>query len=176
VSESFIVIGKLFAIAIAGSKNVSLVIGVATLRVAETLLEMVLGAEVSDISRLKESLIERIEAETVSQKADSMRKLAEAIEATNKANLHKRKDALAVAERDIARAQAAKTQEEADAIKRDSETRRIEAIAKARTDFIEAISKLKQEGGEIVFDAENLRALLNSGSQNEPPIPQPSAT
>jgi hypothetical protein len=140
---------------------------VATLSVVEELLSMVGAGLVCDVRRMKESLIRRTEAETAakvakvaSANAEVQKKLAEAAEAANRANLHKRNDAVARAEKDKLRAEAAKTQAEAEAIRADAESRRIQALAEAQARLIDALAKLRQDGGGLLVDSEQLRQIL----------------
>jgi uncharacterized membrane protein YqiK len=149
--------------AIDGPKFLGRYIAIGTLSLAETLLELVNAHIVTDIARIKESLIRRIEAETDEKRAEADRKTAEAAEAANRATLHKRQDAIAKAERQQKQAEAAKTEAEADAIRADAETRRIEAVAGAQARLLEAIAKLRKEGGDVFFSKDNLQQILRLG-------------
>ena len=139
-----------------GPKFLGRYIAIAALSVAETLLELVNAHVVTDIARVKEPLIRRIEVETD-------RKVAEAAEAANRATIHKRRDAIAKAERRQKQADAAKTEAEADAIWMDAETRRLEAVAGAQARLLEAIAKLRAEGGDVFFSKDNLQQILRLG-------------
>lgn len=161
---------KGLASAVRGSKDLARVTWIATLSSAEILLTLIKSGLVTDICRVKETLIERMEAETESIRADAEKRVAEAAEAASKADLPKRKDAIARAERDRQIAEAEKTLAEADAIRSDAETRRMQAMAEATAALLEAVSKLKQEGGDMLLSEENLRRILDAGiSRSLPP-------
>ena len=97
-----------------------------------------------------------------------------ASEAANRATLHQRRDAFAQAEREKARAEAAKAQAEAaktqaeankilaeaEYIRTEANARRQQAQIEAKLRFLEAVSRLRQEGGELYVDSENLEQLL----------------
>ena len=48
----------------------------------------------------------------------------------------------------------------AEVIRTAAETQRLQAMAKAKARLIEAMAKLRAEGGEVYFDRENLEAIL----------------
>ena len=133
----------------------------ATLSVAETCSWLLSANLVSDFRRLKESILKRSEAEADEKAAEAQKKLHEAAEAANRANLPKRRDALAKAEVAHKKAMAAKTEAEADAIRMDAETKRIAAIEEAKNKLLESITKLRQEGGDVFFDKENINQILS---------------
>ena len=157
------IVWKLIGRALGGPAIAVRSVWIATLSVAELLLELATVGLVNDIHRLKEALLQRTEAETETKKAKAQKELAEATEAANQANLHKRKDAFAKIERDQREAQAAKTKEEAKAIRMDAETKRLAAMQEAKARLIEAVSKLRGEGGEFMVDPDNLRRIIESG-------------
>jgi hypothetical protein len=45
-------------------------------------------------------------------------------------------------------------------VRMDAETRRLQAIAECEVKLLEALSKLRQEGGELAIDPEQLQRLL----------------
>ena len=110
------VITQLIAKALGGPQVIARQIYPASLAVVEALLSLWNSRLVLDIRRLKEAAYRRNEAYTESEEAKAKKLVAEATEAANRANLPKRKDALARFEKDKVRAAAAKTQAEADAI------------------------------------------------------------
>jgi hypothetical protein len=134
---------------------------VAMVSVAETLLGMLNKKLITDIGRLKEAALGKMEAETKAAQADAAKKLAEAAEAANRANLLKRTDAIARAEKEQARQQAAKTAAEAEAVRKDAETRRLQGIIDAACKVLDSASKLKQEGGQPMFNEENLKKVMD---------------
>lgn len=151
---------KWFARALAGPAWMARSIAVATLSVAQSLASLISSQLVSDIGRVKESIIEKMEAETQT-------KVAEAAKAVNEANLPKRRDALAQAERAKVEAEAAKTNAEAGAIRMDAETRRVAAIVEAEAQLVEALSRLRQDGGELFCDKEHLARILDIARMSE---------
>ncbi|MGV2336311.1 MAG UNVERIFIED_CONTAM: hypothetical protein LVR18_20125 [Planctomycetaceae bacterium] len=134
---------------------------IATLSLAEMLARLAAATVVPDLRRLKELTFRRLEAQTDQQVAEAEKKLAEAADAANRANLPKRRDAIARIEQEIKQAEAAKTQAEADAIRMDAETRRFVAIKEAETKLIEALSRLRQDGGDLFVDPDNLRRIID---------------
>jgi hypothetical protein len=115
-----------------------------------------------DLGQIKDSLIRREKAKADAEEADAKKRLAEATEAANRATLHRRKDRLAELEFERKRLENAKTEAEIRALTSDAETRRIQAVADGEAKLIEALSKVKQEGGAVFFDTENLRRILDS--------------
>jgi len=149
-----------------GPKLLGRYIAIGTLSVAETLSDLLKAHVVTDIARVKESLIRKTEAEGDEKRAEADRKAAEAVEAANRATLHKRRDVIAKAERQLKQAEAARTKAEAEAIRMDAETRRIEAVAGAQARLLEAIAKLRGEGGDVFLSKENLYQILRLGLQS----------
>lgn len=156
---------KCFARAIGAPVAFGRYILIATLSVAETLASLAALTLVPDMRRLKELIFRRLEAQSDEQVAAAQKKLAEAAEAANRANLPKRRDAIARCELEIKKAEAAKTEAEAEAIRMDAETRRIEAIEKAKIQLLEALSRLRQEGGDLFVDTENLQQIIEGTSR-----------
>ena len=148
--------------ALDGPKHLTRYIAISALSVADTLNNLMTGHIVTDFTRIKEALIRKIEAEADEKRAEADRKIAEAVEAANRASLHKRDDAIAKAEQELKCAEAAKSAAEAEAIRMDADTRRLEAIANAHARLLEAIAKLRAEGGDVFFDKENLNQILRS--------------
>jgi hypothetical protein len=149
-----------FAKAITGSSVVARFSIVASLAVAETLLDLIHSGIVVDVSTVKDSMIRKFSAEADAAEADAMKKLADAADASNRANLHKRKDRLAQIDYEQRKLGLAKTQAEISAIESDTESRRIQAMADARSRVIDSISKLRQAGGDVFLDEENLKEIL----------------
>ncbi|MCA8993819.1 MAG: hypothetical protein KDA88_17660 [Planctomycetaceae bacterium] len=146
----------------------------ATLSVAEALMSVVNNGLATDIRRIKNAHIRGIEVRTEKEEAEAelagakgKQVLAEAVEASNRATLHKRKDAEARIERRRREAEAAKTEAEAEAIRMDAETRRITAETEGLARLIEALSLLKQQGGGLAVDPDELRRLLGRDGPSE---------
>jgi hypothetical protein len=148
--------------AIGGPLTLSGAVQVATLSVAETLLNLLRSGLASDIRRLKVAILRKAEAEADVKAAEALERLARAAEVVNRANLHKRRDALAEAEKRQSRANAAKTEAEVEAIRMDAETRRMQAAAESQARLLEAISKLRQEGGDLLADPRNLHQVVTA--------------
>jgi hypothetical protein len=172
------ILEKLIAKAIDGPAALVRALCVATLSVAEYIVSCIDCGIASDIHDIKESLLHKIKAEGATATADAKKKLAEAIDATNQATLHKRNGRIAQAELAQREAGAAKTRAEADATRGDAETRRLQAeaeakarLTEAKASFVEAVAKLRQEGGNIFFDREALENMLDSGLGQTLPEP-----
>jgi hypothetical protein len=126
------------------------------------LLSLISENLAQDVSQIKDSLIRRDRAEADGAEAEAMKKLAEAAEAVNRANIHKRKDRLALLHQQSVRLQNAKTQAEIEVLLADADTRRAHAIGETKAKLIEALSKVTQEGGAVFFSQENLERILNT--------------
>ncbi|MCP4257129.1 MAG: hypothetical protein GY774_06335 [Planctomycetes bacterium] len=154
------VIHKYLARIVGGPKFLARSTAAATLSLAQDFLDMSnLG---QTIGRIKESHLRKMEANTTAAETDAQKRSAEAAKEANIANLHKRKDAIARLEREQKEAQLAKTKAQAHAIRKDAETRRIQAMAEAKTRFFEAFTKLQQEGGRIFIDPDILNQILHT--------------
>lgn len=136
----------------------------AALSLASLLLEMSKSRLLPDLNRIKEANIKSIEADADLKEAEANAKAAEAAEASNRATLHKRRDKMAKLEFEAKRLELAKTEAEIEAIKSDSESKKIEAMANANARVIEAISKLNQEGGQLIVNSANLHEVLNGAA------------
>ena len=156
--------------AIVGSAVTARAVAVATLSTAEVLLDLMNCHIADDVSQIKDSLIKKQRSEAELAEAEATKRLAEAAAAANQANLHKRKDRMAAIERDRLQLQNAKTQAEIHAILSDAEARKIQAVAEAKARLIEAISKVKQDGGGVFFDEENLRKIMELPSVVPPKV------
>jgi len=159
---------------IAASATAARGIAVATLSLAEILLKLIASHIATDIGQYKDDILRRHKAQADAASAEAQKKLAEAAETVNRATLHKRKDALAKLEREATRLQNAKTQAEIHTILHDADTRRIQATAEAQARLIEAISKLRREGGDIFFSQQNLLEILHLPQHPSTPPPPTS--
>jgi hypothetical protein len=133
---------------------------VASCSVAETLLDLIGSGLAHDVGQVKDAMIRKFEAEANSAEADALKKLAEAADAANRANLHKRKDRAAKLELEKQRLVLAKSDAERRAIESDTENRRIQAISDAQAKLLDAMAKLNQQGGSVFFDKQNLQEIL----------------
>lgn len=154
------IVGQIVARTIEGPNQLLNACVAATLHVAEYLVQVWDKDLASDIRQYRESLRRKDEAETTKHEADAQKALAEATRAANKANLAKRRDAIARLEREMREAEVAKTKAKAQVILIDAETRRLKTVAHAKAELLEAISKLRQEGGDFLVDPENLEQML----------------
>ncbi len=157
------IVHKYLGKVLGGPKFLARSITAATLSLAQGLLVMFYMYMGDTISRIKESLLQKIEADAKAANADAQKKLAEAAIAANVANLPKRKDVIARLEREKKEAEVAKTKAEAEALLKDAETRRLQALTEAKTRFLEAVAKLRQEGGDIYIDPDNLLKIIGAG-------------
>lgn len=163
-SEIGEVLARIIAKALDGPAEVLRGAAIATLKLAEILSSFISQDLATDLQRVKDSLVRKAEVEANSAQAEAQKKLADATKAANRANLHKRNDAIAKAQKAQKEAKAAKTQAEADAIHKNAETKRIKAIAEAKARLIEAIAKVREKGGDVIFDSKNLNELLFGNS------------
>jgi hypothetical protein len=161
IYELMQVLGKWVAKALGGPKRLSHNIMAATLSVVEYCAELFRLGVVEDVRRIKESLIQRSEAETKNKQAEAAKKMAEAAEAENKANLSKRNDRVAMLEKERLELENGKTKAEIEAIQTKTETEGQKAIIEAKARFLEAIASLRKEEGDIYFNKESLDEFLN---------------
>jgi len=180
---------KWIANALSGPKHLTQSITAATFATAEFMLSLV-GVYVQDISRIKETIVRKLEAET-------SKAMSEAIEASNKATRSKRSAAITkaevlaeiehkkaqteklLAEADSARedstAKIIKAHAEADALQQDAETRRFLVMSGSflkeneskkettRNALLQAMKQFTSEGGNIYVDKEHFEEMLKSG-------------
>lgn len=144
---------KVIGLAVEVSAALLRPIELATYTVAEILLDLAGCSQAADFGRIKQAIIQR-------QEADAQLRLAEAQQAANEADLPKRRDAEARLRREMLKAEANEHQANADATRMDAETRRIAAIEKAKVDLLDALSRLRMEGGDLIIDRENLSRIL----------------
>lgn len=100
----------------------------------------------SDIDRLKEAGVALVEAKTAAKEAEAFEKIAKAAE------LH--------ASAELKKAQSAAT-------KLDAEGNLLVKRAEAMERAANAFSKIKQNGGDIAFDSEQLKRFLELGDGEE---------
>ncbi len=142
-----------------GTKGVSRNTVAATLSFAETLLALVKSNMVVDFGRLKETLIRTSEAKAEIALAEAQKIRFQSSERALNGELRMREE-LARAEASLARAKGAKVRAEAKAVLQDAETRRLTAIREAQLKLVEAITKLREQGGEIYIDEERLTKMV----------------
>ncbi len=136
------------------SSNMVKSVVIAALSTTETFVSFLNERVASDIKDIKDNLKKQLEA-------DTQKKVSEAMDAANKANLPKRKDAFAKVKLRIEEAQAAKTEAEARAIELQAKGQYEKNMADAKARLLEAQSKIAQEGGMVFLnkaDLQNLRA------------------
>lgn len=161
-------LSKWTAAAVEGFSGARMYTSIATLSVAQTCLELLQSGIAQDIQRVKEALIRRTEAETEIKVAEAKQRLAEAAVAANIADLPKRNDALARIHKDVARLAVQKAEVEIKAIEEELRLKRVAAVAEARARLMEAISSLRENGGEVFLDKTNLNLLMQLPDDPEP--------
>ncbi len=134
------------------SSNMAKSVVIAALSTTEILFSLLNERLASDIKDIKDSLKKQLEA-------DTQKKVSEAIDAANKSNLPKRKDAFAKAELRKKEAEAAKTEAEAKAIELKAKGQYEKNMADAKARLLAAQSKIVQEGGMVFFNKEDLQTL-----------------
>lgn len=154
---------KLASMPLSGLATLGRIVGIETLSLAEILAECIHPRLANDIREMKDSLRKK-------EMADARKMVAEATVAINRASLHKRNVAMAKAEENIKKEQAAKTKAEADVIRQHAKMRQLEAATNAYIKILEAIGRLRSEGGDVYIDSENLRRILDAGlpPKNDP--------
>lgn len=164
-------LGKWVAKALGGPKALLRNITAATLSVIEYCAELFDLGVVDDIHRIKELMIQRGEAETTIVKADAIKKMAEAAEVENRANLFRRNDKLSQLERKKLELENVRTRAEIEEIETRTRTARETAMMDAKTRFLEACHRLRSEGGAMYFNKKDLHRFLGMGlpSDEEPP-------
>jgi hypothetical protein len=136
---------------------------IATASVAESLLRLVRLQLASDIGRLKNSMLQRHEAETSVARADARRRAAEAVEAENRVTLARRDDWVAQAERRKTEADARKA--EADALKAESEATIAQAVAVVAQAQANATLETVQRHDSLTEKEEALKAAVRRLNQ-----------
>ena len=151
---------------------------IATLTVAETSLKAIKKEDggladglIRDIRHFKDDLYKKNRLDDKVYEAQAHKTVAEAAKASNRNSFQKRTKVIAAREREL-EAQANLTQAKADATRTNAQTKRIAAIARAKAELIEALSKLKQEGGQVYMDPENLKEILRLGESQQLPPPE----
>ena len=123
--------------------------------------------EIYKLKRILASLAKEIEREETEEKiANAM--LLKAIQRSNLSSFSNRLDMIASMEKETIIAENTKIIAEAEAIRMDAESRRLKVVFESRVRLIEAISHLRQEGGELIIDADSIQKLLQVDvQQNE---------
>ncbi len=119
------------------------------------------GYTAEDINRLKEAGVSRVEAETDAKAAEAALKISEA----HKNFAEKEKIAQ---EALLIKAQAARTIAEADKIKAEAEKLRVDTVVDAIDRLSTAASRIRQSGGEIFLDKEQLEKLIRDAAKLSP--------
>lgn len=168
-------IARWIARALQGPKGFLPHVKIASLSATQALLSCVDEGFASDIKDIKDIKIQELQAE-----ADI--KTEEAKKSANENTLHKRKDKIAQIEKQKKQAEADAVEidnnvkiTDAETRKYDAETRRLQAISDAKIRLVEAISKLRQEGGELILNSENLNEIIKYNLEFLGFDPAPSA-
>lgn len=167
---------KFIGRALTGPRTVTDSVRFALVSTAELLLGMIGSHYAKDIKSWKKQLLRSRKAKSDAADAEAQRKMAEAVEAANKATRAKRPSLIDKAEAQLKLAEAAKTNAEAHALLMDAETRRIKEVTDAKARLIEAVGRLRGEGGEVFFNESNLREIMRSGAADaRPALPAESS-
>jgi hypothetical protein len=179
LKEAGSVIVKLAARAIVGSAEVVGLAATGTLCVAEFLLELLNCRLCDDLGRWKEAMLREREARSSGVAAEAQEKLARAMSAANFEIQERRRDEEARAAAELKKAEAGKVRAEAQRIKAEArktgaETERVRvetelkrreaAVAAAKENVLEKLSSLRQEGGELIINSENLTRIMGSAA------------
>ena len=147
----------------------------ALLATAQFLLTMKRKYLVTALHEFKKHAKRRAEARTkikeaaaIKATAEAEKLLAEAMDKSTKATLHKRNDRLARIEK-RQKLEELRTQElqnekirgEIEKLKHELEMDRIKTVSEAQERLILAVAKLRAEGGDLVIDVRSLKKLLN---------------
>jgi hypothetical protein len=154
------VVLRLIAKAASGPGFLANAIRTATLSVAHALAQLLKMGVAEDLRRLKEDGLRRSKAKTDAEEAKVRELMAKAAEAENKANLLNRNDRISRAEELQKLAEAAKTNAEAQVQLSKAEAERARARADAIVKLIHALTKLKEKGGWLGVDPNNIAGLL----------------
>jgi len=145
-------------------------ISLTTLAIAELLFKLIRSEIGSDIHDIRQSLLHKIKAEGETAAADATKRVAEALEAVNRATFLKRSNSIARAERAVHEAEAKTVLIDLDATLIDSsEIRRqrqadMMRLIEAEMYLIKVVAKLRQEGFDVSFDRETLEKMLEACS------------
>ena len=112
------------------------------------------GYTAEDVAKLKEAGIQKLQGEGLKPLAEARAKVGEAAE--RHANAEK------------LRAEAEKAKAEADAIRRKADGEYAKDISIAVQNVADAMSKIKQAGGTVAFDEQQLLKLLTEGQKRFP--------
>lgn len=116
------------------------------------------GYTADDIGRLKEGGVQKVEGEGQKAIAEAQAKVAEAAKLHAEAELKR-------AEAELKRAEVSKAKAEAYATARKADGEYAKDVAAAWNSFQEAQSRIKQAGGSVSFDFEQIFHLLCRGEQ-----------
>lgn len=134
--------------------------------VSAYLLELLDIQVADDFRRYKDALLRETEAKSDAEVAKAQKLLAEAKEASNVATASKRRAELDRLEQE---AKIDHTRAKTEAIR--AETKNQEIVA-AEEQLKRAISVLKQHGGHIIFDSDNLKKIQSSAAPEEASLPE----
>jgi len=127
-------------------------------RVLKDIWNAVKGYTADDIARLKEGGVQQVEGKGQTAVAEAKAKVAEAAERHAKAELNL--------------AEARKADAEAYATKKKADGEYAKNVADAMVTVVEAMSRIKQAGGSVSFDLNQIERLLCQGKEEFPNDPQ----
>jgi hypothetical protein len=161
------VVLRLVAKAASGPGFLANAIRTATLSVGQVLAKLLKMGIADDVRQLKEDGLRRSRARTGVEEARVRELMAKAAEAENRANLVNRNDRIMRAEELQKLASAAKTNAEAKALLTRVETERATARADAVVRLIDSLAKLRENGGSLGIDPNNISTLLGISDLDE---------
>jgi ATPase subunit of ABC transporter with duplicated ATPase domains len=156
-------IGRYIGKALGGPKDHAVATWNASLTVAEHLIRLISDDVARDFRDYRDQMKERIRATTDERNAQAQQKLSEAQEAANKAIRSKRTPAIQRIEEQQLRLANAKTEAEIEKLKMEMENSRRDSQVAAFERVVAAIERVTANGGEVMFDPENLNAIIGAG-------------
>lgn len=146
---------------------------VATVSTCEVLLELLQLRVAGDLRRYKEAKLSAYEAKTDQEVAKAKKMMADATEASNRVTGRKRRAILERQEQQKVDAEIDQVLAQTEAIRANTDRER--RIEETRAALVDCISILKQEGGQSIFNGDNLDDLLSLADQSETePADQPA--
>ena len=155
--EIFVTIMRWMARAVDGGTHAAKLAG---LIVAQRLLELVGSEAIHDVRLIKNSLLERTQAETANRVATAARNANKVRDELHQAAIREQK-------RRAAELANAKSEAEVDEIRAATVRNDRQQKSDAEIGFIKAVSELVQKGGCVMVDSENLKDILSDFRSGE---------
>jgi len=134
----------------------------ASVIVAEYLLRLIGSDVATDVREYRDQLKERMSAKTVEQQGRANLVMAQAQKAANEATPAKRSQAEKKLDEDKQRLEIAKTEADIEKVKAETENIRRASQVEAFERLVAATERVKAKGGEVMFDPDNLNAIIGS--------------